>query len=134
MILFGFVFRTVYKVSSVPISSSTSNQTFTGEDKFVTITARKNEWRFIPEEIIVNKGDRITLKLVNEDDYEHGFGIDALGVNQRMPVGATVTTQFIADKIGDLPFYCSIACGEGVVDGVKRGHFDQTGVIKVLDK
>lgn len=99
--------------------------------KAFTVVAAKNTWSFNPDVIEVNRGDKVVLNLVNEDSYDHGFAIDALGVNQRMPANSQTKVEFIATQAGEFPFYCSVICGEGIVNGVKRGHFDQVGKLRV---
>ena len=118
----------VYKQFLLPESSI---PVVTGEVKYITIVAKKNEWRFLPETIEINRGDKVIATVVNEDDYDHGFAIDAFGVSQRMPANSTITVEFTATQAGDFPFYCSVPCGEGEVDGVKRTHFDMIGKIQV---
>ncbi len=103
----------------------------TGEVREITIVAAKNRWQFIPEVIEVNQGDKIILTLVNEDDYDHGFAIDVFGISQRMPANSTIKLEFTATKAGEFPFYCSVPCGEGMVDGQKRSHFDMIGKLYV---
>jgi plastocyanin len=103
----------------------------TGVIKEFTIVTKKNNWRFDPEEISVDQGDRIILTIINEDDYDHGFAIDAFGVSQRIPASGTIKVEFVVTQPGIFPYYCSVPCGEGEVDGVKRGHFDQIGKIHV---
>ena len=109
----------------------------TGEVREITIVAKKNEWRFEPDEFIANRGDRVIVTVVNQDDYDHGFAIDALGISQRLPANSTIKIEFVVTQPGDFPFYCSVPCGEGdvVIDGetVHRSHFDQIGVIHVQD-
>ncbi len=97
----------------------------------ITITARQNRWQFEPEFIEVDQGDRIVLTIINEDKYDHGFAIDAFGISQRMPANETIRVEFIATQSGDFPYYCSVSCGAGEVDGVDRGHFDQIGKLHV---
>lgn len=105
----------------------------TGKVREITVVAKKDYWGFIPEEIEVERGDKIILTVINEDGYDHGIAIDAFGISQRMPAEGTIQIEFIATQAGDFPFYCSVPCGEGVVDGEKRGHFDMIGKIKVRD-
>lgn len=105
----------------------------TGAVREFTVIAKKDEWRFIPEEIDVDRGDKVVMTIVNEDDYDHGISIDAFGVSQRMPANETIKLEFIATQPGEFPLYCSVPCGEGEVDGVKRGHFDMVGRLKVRD-
>lgn len=103
----------------------------TGKTINVTVVAEKDEWRFTPEEIIAERGDKIIMTAVNEDEYDHGIAIDAFGVSQRMPAKGTIVVEFVVTQEGDFPYYCSVPCGEGIVDGVKRTHFDMIGKIKV---
>lgn len=103
----------------------------TGEILEITIVASKNHWEFNPDVIEVNRGDKVILTLINEDDYDHGIAIDAFGVAQRMPAGETITLDFVVTQEGEFPFYCSVPCGEGIIDGEKRTHFDMLGKIQV---
>jgi len=103
----------------------------TGVVKEITITTGVDQWRFFPEEIEVDQGDRIIMTLINEDDYDHGIGIDAFGISQRMPANRTIKVEFVVSKAGDFPLYCSVPCGEGHVEGEKRTHFDMISTIHV---
>jgi heme/copper-type cytochrome/quinol oxidase subunit 2 len=107
----------------------------TGVVREVTVIANKNEWRFVPEEVEINRGDHVVMTVINEDDYDHGLAIDAYGVSQRMPANSTIKVEFDATQPGDFPFYCSVPCGEGdaVIDGktVHRTHFDMIGKLHV---
>lgn len=103
----------------------------TGVIREFTIVADKNEWRFTPELIEVNRGDRVKMTVINEDDYDHGIAIDAFGISQRMPANSTIKMEFVVTQEGDFPFYCSVPCGEGMVDGKKRTHFDMIGKMHV---
>ena len=103
----------------------------TGVVRNLKIVAKKDQWRWEPETIEVDRGDRIKLEAINEDDYDHGLAIDAFGVSRRMPARSTIHVEFVVTQLGDFPYYCSVPCGEGIVDGVKRTHFDMIGVIKV---
>lgn len=109
----------------------------TGVVKEVTVKILKNSWSFDPETIDATLGDTLKMKFVNEDDYDHGVGIDAYGVSQRIPARATLDVPpFVVTKPGDFQFYCSVSCGEGIVAsgkyaGAKRTHFDQIGTICV---
>ncbi|MDP3735033.1 MAG: cupredoxin domain-containing protein [bacterium] len=103
----------------------------TGVVREVTVVAKKDEWRFVPEEIEINRGDHVVMTVINEDDYDHGIAIDSYGVSQRMPANSTRVIEFDATQPGDFPFYCSVPCGEGEVDGVLRTHFDMIGRLHV---
>ncbi len=103
----------------------------TGKVREVTVVSQKNRWNFTPEAIEAERGDKIIMTIVNEDDYDHGIAIDALGISQRMPANGTIKIEFIVTQEGDFPFYCSVPCGEGEVNGKPRGHFDMIGTLKV---
>ena len=120
----GFGYNKFFKSeSSKPIE--------TGVVKEFTIISKRLEWRLEPGMIEVNQGDRIDLTIINEDDFDHGFSVDAYGISQRIPAKGTIKISFVATQAGEFTFYCSVPCGDGLVDGVKRGHFDQFGKILV---
>jgi cytochrome c oxidase subunit 2 len=95
------------------------------EGKTVVINMRslKNQWRWDPNPIEVECGDTITLNIYNEDEYDHGFALDAYGINKRLPPLTTTTIVFRVTKKGTFVFYCSVPCGPG--------HFDQKGILMV---
>jgi heme/copper-type cytochrome/quinol oxidase subunit 2 len=120
----GIVYRTYFLPESArPVE--------TGKVREITITSQKDRWNFVPEVIEVERGDRIMLTVINEDDYDHGIAIDAFGVSQRMPANSTIKVEFVVTQEGEFPLYCSVPCGEGIVDGKKRTHFDMVGKLHV---
>lgn len=114
----------VYRVFLIP---EESKPVTTGKVREITVIAKKDEWRFMPEIIEVERGDKVIVTAINEDSYDHGIGIDAFGISQRMPANETIIFEFVVTQEGDFPFYCSVPCGEGEVEGVKRTHFDMIG-------
>ena len=131
VIVGGIIYRVfLLPQSRVPVK--------TGVIKEITITAKQNTWSFVPETIEVDRGDRVVMTVVNEDDYDHGIAIDAFGISQRMPALATIKVEFDATQVGDFPFYCSVPCGECLetaceVNGKRPGHFDMVGKFRVKD-
>lgn len=120
----GVVYRNfLIPESSIPVTS--------GKVREITIVAEKDAWKFEPEIIEAARGDKIIATVINEDDYDHGIALDAFGVSQRMPANATIKIEFVVTQEGDFPFYCSVPCGEGEVDGKKRTHFDMIGKLHV---
>lgn len=111
----------------------------TGVVREITVRIPKNTWTFDPESIDANRGDTLKMTFVNEDDYDHGVGIDAYGVSQRIPARTTLAiAPFVVTKGGDFQFYCSVSCSEGVAESgthkdEHRGHFDQIGVLHVRE-
>lgn len=108
-----------------------SKPVISGKIREIAIIAKKDEWRFEPEIIDAERGDKIIATIINEDNYDHGIALDAFGVSQRMPANGTIKIEFIVTQEGDFPFYCSVPCGEGKVEGKKRGHFDMIGKLHV---
>lgn len=113
-----------------------------GKDVAFTVVAKKLEWRFEPETIAVEKCDRVTMTVVNEDNFDHGVAIDAFGISQRLPALGTIEIPFVASKAGEFPFYCSVSCSTsdnaslglqggkvqtGPYTGQVRGHFEHIG-------
>lgn len=121
----GVGYKMVQPKGSQPLS--------TGNVKNITITALKDKWLLTPENVTVNQGDTVNLTVVNEDDYDHGLAIDAYGISQRMPAKSTINISFTATNPGDFPMYCSVPCGEGVVEGKKRTHFDMISTLHVSE-
>jgi heme/copper-type cytochrome/quinol oxidase subunit 2 len=118
-----------------------------GTSRDVTVISKKLEWRFDPEVINVEKCDKVHIKVINEDNFDHGFAIDALGISQRLPANGEIDVNFVASKAGEFPFYCSVSCSDsqstgnlpdgkvqaGPYAGTVRGHFDQLGKFIVAE-
>jgi len=121
-----------------------------GTDVVMTIVSKKLQWVYEPENITVNQCDKIKLTVINEDNFDHGFAIDAFGISQRLPAGGTIKVDFVASQSGTFPFYCSVSCGnsndatfdlpEGKVQagkyaGETRGHFDHLGqfIVRMIE-
>lgn len=81
-----------------------------GEVREIQMTAKKYE--FNPNLITVKKGERVTL-IITALDRDHGFKLEAFGINQRLKKGDATTIEFTADKAGTFPFQCSEFCGFG---------------------
>lgn len=82
-----------------------------GKEVHVYMTAIRS--RFVPDHIEVNKGDRVHLHITNLDkaeDATHGFALSAHDINLSMDPGMTVDVDFVADRSGVFPFYCSEFC------------------------
>lgn len=84
----------------------------------VSVSVQASQFTFSPSTITVNKGDTVRMT-VTSADVNHGLSIPAFGVSKSIDAGATVTVEFVADKTGEFPFFCSVFCGEG--HGQMRG-------------
>lgn len=76
----------------------------------IQVTAEKYDFK--PDTITVKKGDRVKL-VITAIDRDHGFKIDGLHINQKLPKGQAVTVEFTADQAGTFLFECSQFCGLG---------------------
>lgn len=68
---------------------------------------------FAPTAIDVNVGDKVTVYLTNIEqttDELHGFGLNDYNLNVVVDPGETKTIEFVADKPGVFPYYCTNFC------------------------
>ena len=72
------------------------------------ITAKQFE--FIPEKIIVTRGDTVKLNITSID-AEYGFSLPGFEISERLPENQTVVIEFVADKEGAFTISCSVFCG-----------------------
>ena len=87
----------------LPVAAETA-QTFT----LVNIEYEGSKL-WLPGEITVTKGTKVTLKLVNNTPSgDHGFQIPAFGVAAVVKKGEPATVEFTADKAGVFPFSCQL--------------------------
>ena len=66
---------------------------------------------WIPGTIIVNKGQKVRIKLINNipnDPNTHGFAIDEYGIKAVVARGTPQTVEFTADKAGVFSIYCQL--------------------------
>ena len=131
VILMVLVLGGGYAVKVFKAKSPTAAVEPTGRRVDLALIAKKDAWRFEPEDMKINAGDKVIMEVINEDDYDHGLAIDGYGISQRMPALSKITIEFIASRRGRFSFYCSVPCGKGVVNGQERGHFDMVGFIDV---
>ncbi len=117
LIVSGVIYQKFYRPPEI------GAVTPSGHTVEINMRSLENQWKFEPGIVRVKKGDRVILHIYNEDTYDHGFAIEAFAVNSRLFPRRTTTIDFIASNIGEYPFYCSVACGEG--------HYGQTGKVIV---
>lgn len=115
----GFIYQTFYRPASIGGFKTT------GEVVEIHMRVIQNTWRWEPDTIRVNPGDKVILHILNEDTYDHGFAIDVFGVNRRLFPKSTTTIEFTPSLSGKFNFYCSVPCGQG--------HYDQVGTLIVGD-
>jgi nitrous-oxide reductase len=66
-----------------------------------------------PDVIEVNQGDHVRVHLTNidrDEDITHGFAINQYDLDMEVQPGQTNTLDFVADKAGTFPLYCTNFC------------------------
>lgn len=66
-----------------------------------------------PERVEVKKGDKVIMHFTNLEraqDETHGFGVYGYNAHMSLEPGKTSTVEFIADKEGIFPYYCTEFC------------------------
>ncbi|MBZ5671082.1 MAG: cupredoxin domain-containing protein [Acidobacteriia bacterium] len=76
----------------------------------IQMTAKKYEYN--PNVITVKKGEHVKL-IITALDRDHGFKLEAYGIDQKLKKGEATTIEFTADKTGTFEFKCSEFCGMG---------------------
>lgn len=82
-----------------------------GDTVEVWMTAIRSH--FNPEHIKVKEGDKVKLHITNIErarDATHGFAITGYNINLSLEPGEANTVEFVADKPGVYPFYCTEFC------------------------
>jgi nitrous-oxide reductase len=77
----------------------------------VYMTAIRSHYN--PEHVEVKKGDHVYWHITNLErtqDATHGFAVPGYNINLSLEPGETETIDFVADRSGTYPFYCSEFC------------------------
>lgn len=85
----------------------------------------QDRWTWDPDRIEAPVGAVVRLTVTNDDAYDHGFAINDLYVDYRLPAQSTTTVEFVAPRAGEFRFRCSVYCGSG--------HFEQLGTLVVFE-
>jgi cytochrome c oxidase subunit 2 len=80
------------------------------EPGYKEFNIKLDRFKFSPQTIKVDKGDLVKLNL-DSTDVEHGFFIDAYGVDFTVPEKGFTTIEFVAEKQGAFRIRCSSTCG-----------------------
>ena len=88
----------------------------------IKITAR--QFKFEPSVITLQKGKPVRL-IITAIDVEHGFAIEALGINKKLKPKVPTIVEFTPNRTGSFEFACSIMCGSG--------HDEMTGELLVTE-
>jgi nitrosocyanin len=66
---------------------------------------------WLPSDLIVHKGDKVKVKLINNvkaDPNQHGYAIAAFNVAAVVTRGEPTSVEFVADKAGVFPITCQL--------------------------
>ncbi len=74
----------------------------------VNIVTAQDVKIWVPESIFAKKGDVVQLRLINKLDAEHGYKIEAFGVEKVVAAQSAETVTFTADKAGIFPISCQL--------------------------
>jgi nitrous-oxide reductase len=82
-----------------------------GNKVIVNMTAVRSH--FFPEHVEINEGDHVTWRIVAMEtavDATHGFCIGGYNINLSLEPGEYAEFDFVADRSGTYPFYCTEFC------------------------
>jgi cytochrome c oxidase subunit 2 len=94
---------------SAALSESAPTVQQTPHHEFEVIARR---YAFEPAQLEVHAGDLVRIT-VRSEDIPHSFVIDAYRIAKRTTAGGSVTFEFLSDRPGTFPFYCSLTIEDG---------------------
>jgi cytochrome c oxidase subunit 2 len=77
-----------------------------------TIEIHARQFKFVPAEITLKKGEPVKLVLIS-DDVPHGLAVAGLPIHADMVKGQRTIITVTPEKTGDFPGRCSKFCGAG---------------------
>ena len=97
-------------ISLLLIGFIVSSYSFSKAEEVKRFEVKADKYKFIPDTITVNKGDKVIIRAI-AIDKDHGLGIKAFNIKKTLPKGEWVTIEFTADKEGEFPIRCTKFCG-----------------------
>jgi nitrous-oxide reductase len=97
--------------SKHPKFSAEGKVTDKGDTAEIEMTAIRSHYE--PERVEVKKGQKVVWTINNLErtkDATHGFALGGYNLTASVEPGETVTIEFVADKEGAFPFYCTEFC------------------------
>ncbi len=108
--------------AALSAAEASSPQANLGQGKTVTVNMIAENFDFKPNIVKAHKGDKLVIHLTGVSG-NHGFMVEALGINVAIPLGQTKDIVIPTDQAGTFEFRCSVPCG--------TGHRDMTGQIVI---
>lgn len=95
--------------SLVARASARAGQGVTPAVKTRTVEVHAREYSFTPNRIEVEKGTRLTVRLVNDGTKNHEWEVEALDKEIKpIPPGTSAELTFVVDKPGSHEFVCNV--------------------------
>lgn len=69
----------------------------------------KEVYGFNPSQLVVQKGDRVHVTIVNPTNDPHSFTVPDLGVNVLIDGGQANGVSFVASRVGAFTLMCTVA-------------------------
>lgn len=88
-----------------------------------TIAVTAQRFAYTPANIVVKKGETVTLEFTSKD-FVHGFSIPDLKIRADLPPDKLTRVSFTAEQVGSFEFLCDNFCG--------AGHEEMAGHIEVI--
>ncbi len=82
------------------------------QDTARTIEVHAKRYSFVPAEITITKGEKVTL-ILTTDDVAHSLVVPGLHVNKEIVKGHPALVEISSDKVGDFAGQCGRFCGSG---------------------
>lgn len=106
IIILAVVFLLPKSTSGNAIKNSDENVKEFVIESYTEIIDGKYFPKFSPNQITVNKGDIVRLKITNKKGT-HDFKIDEFNVYTDTPLDKEMIVEFVADKAGSFEYYCT---------------------------
>lgn len=93
-------------VEVLPIGEGNEVEGVTEEELVIEVSGKNFE--FSEKEIVVVAGTKVKIVFTVEEGF-HDWVIDEFGVaTEQMSAGGTSEVSFVADKVGEYEYYCSV--------------------------
>jgi plastocyanin len=123
LILTGVIILITCVVAGLLLWRTSSNKAAASNAPVITITAK--DMAFDLDTIKVKVGQPVTIRLVNNDDMDHQFAVQALDVHSDQ-IGPNEVTEvtFTPQQVGDFQFICSYS---------RHAKLGMVGTLKVVE-
>lgn len=96
-----------------PLAPKLNQESVKSDGDSATIAMTLMRSHYHPDKVEVRRGQKVTWRLVNVETTPnaiHGFALPAYNVSLSLEPGKMETIEFVADKPGVYPFYCTDFC------------------------